>query len=50
MAHKHTCLLCGQVIEEGDFDCEEDTDHDWAQCDTCTDEIGPADIEAYVLD
>ena len=31
--HKHTCLNCGCVLEEGDFDCEFDSDHDWALCD-----------------
>ena len=32
MSHKHLCLLCGDVIEEGDFDCEVDADHDFAVC------------------
>jgi hypothetical protein len=35
MAHKHTCLRCGKVIAEGNFDCELDRDHDWALCDDC---------------
>lgn len=35
MAHKHNCLSCSTVIEEGNFDCEGDTDHDYACCDSC---------------
>lgn len=35
MSHKHTCLNCGIIIEEGDFDCEFDADHDYALCDAC---------------
>jgi len=35
MAHKHTCLNCDAVIEEGNFDCELDRDHDWSLCDKC---------------
>jgi len=33
--HKHTCLNCSKVIEEGDFDCELDADHDYSLCDEC---------------
>lgn len=35
MAHKHTCLNCGAVTAEGDFDCEVDRDHDFDLCDAC---------------
>lgn len=35
MAHKHTCLNCDVVIEEGNFDCELDRDHDYRVCDDC---------------
>ena len=35
MAHKHLCLNCSAVIAEGDFDCDEDRDHDLALCDEC---------------
>lgn len=33
--HKHTCLSCDKVIDEGLFDCELDEDHDFALCDDC---------------
>ena len=36
MSHKHTCLNCGALIAEGDFDCEYDTDHDYELCDECS--------------
>jgi hypothetical protein len=35
MPHKHLCLNCGQVIAEGDFDCELDRDDDFALCTSC---------------
>lgn len=35
MAHKHICLDCGAIIEEGSFDCESDTDHDFEKCKIC---------------
>jgi hypothetical protein len=28
MAHKHFCLNCHRVIEEGNFDCDDDRDHE----------------------
>lgn len=33
--HKHTCITCGAVMEVGDYDCEMDHDHDFAQCRVC---------------
>lgn len=35
MAHKYTCLACGAVIAQADFDCEFDTDHDFELCPVC---------------
>jgi hypothetical protein len=32
MPHQHLCRQCGTVIEEGEFDCENDTDHDAGLC------------------
>ena len=37
--HKHLCLLCDALIEEGDFDCETDADHDERLCDACTETV-----------
>ena len=34
--HKHLCLDCDAIIDEGDFDCESDADHDFALCSACT--------------
>lgn len=34
-AHRHLCRSCARTIEEGDFDCERNADHDWALCDDC---------------
>lgn len=34
--HKHVCLSCDAVINEGEFDCERDTDHDYALCVDCS--------------
>jgi DNA-directed RNA polymerase subunit RPC12/RpoP len=48
MAHKHTCIDCGRTIEEGDFDCDEDRDHDYRRCDKCASkrasDVDPNDI------
>ena len=33
--HKHFCLVCDRIIEEGNFDCENDSDHDFELCDEC---------------
>lgn len=33
--HKHFCLRCETVVEEGEFDCEIDADHDYCLCDRC---------------
>ena len=34
--HKHTCVDCGKVIAEGNFNCEsDDRDHDYEQCEEC---------------
>lgn len=38
MAHKHLCLACDKVIDEGDFDCELDADHDYELCSECAKE------------
>lgn len=33
--HTHFCRQCGIELETGDFDCEYDTDHDFALCTDC---------------
>lgn len=42
--HAHTCLSCGKVLAVGEFDCEYDRDHDFADCESCAvddvDEVG----------
>ena len=50
MAHKHICLSCDRVIEEGNFDCELDRDHDFCLCDECaTDETIKKDYAAKMF-
>lgn len=46
MSHKHNCLECGKVISEGNFDCEFDTDHDFALCPACAAEQAAAERAA----
>lgn len=33
--HAHLCYDCSQIIDEQDFDCALDADHDFALCDRC---------------
>ncbi len=42
MTHKHLCIECETVLDEGDFDCEIDADHDFAMCDECEARLFPA--------
>lgn len=35
MSHKHFCLRCFDILAEGEFDCESDTDHDFELCANC---------------
>lgn len=38
--HAHHCWQCDLVIERGEFDCDLDEDHDFADCEYCiTEEI-----------
>src|SRR5687767_5452448 len=30
--HRHTCMYCPTVVAEGEFDCDEDRDHDFGAC------------------
>ena len=48
MAHRHTCIDCGTVLEVGDFDCESDTDHDFALCEGCASQPRDNTIEFHV--
>lgn len=42
--HAHTCLTCGTVIETGNFDCENDRDHDFRNCDDCAAREAETDV------
>ncbi len=45
--HRHTCSFCGKVVAEGDFDCEEDRDHDYELCADCAAEQNKLALVAH---